>query len=309
MKIVDNYFGCNIFSKHEMEKYLPHSVYKTMVKVMEDGDELPSDIADVVANAMKDWAMDKGATHYTHWFQPMTGITAEKHDAFINPSGPDTVISDFRGKELIKGEPDASSFPSGGLRATFEARGYTAWDPTSYAFVKDRTLYIPTLFCSYDGSALDKKTPLLRSIDALNASAVRLLHLMGYDTKKITVTVGPEQEYFLIDEKMYKQRLDLIVTGRTLFGDSPVKGQELDDHYFGNIDERVKAYMEEVDEELWKLGVFAKTEHKEVAPCQFELAPVFTSVNIARSEPADHGSAAALCQPSRTRLPPARKAV
>lgn len=284
MKIVDNYFGCNIFSKHEMEKYLPHSVYKTMVKVMEDGDELPSDIADVVANAMKDWAMDKGATHYTHWFQPMTGITAEKHDAFINPSGPDTVISDFRGKELIKGEPDASSFPSGGLRATFEARGYTAWDPTSYAFVKDRTLYIPTLFCSYDGSALDKKTPLLRSIDALNASAVRLLHLMGYDTKKITVTVGPEQEYFLIDEKMYKQRLDLIVTGRTLFGDSPVKGQELDDHYFGNIDERVKAYMEEVDEELWKLGVFAKTEHKEVAPCQFELAPVFTSVNIANDQ-------------------------
>ncbi len=284
MKIVDKYFGCDVFSKQEMEKYLPHSIYKQMVKVMEDGLELPSQIADVVANAMKDWAMEKGATHYTHWFQPMTGITAEKHDAFINPTGPNSVISDFRGKELIKGEPDASSFPSGGLRATFEARGYTAWDPTSYAFVKEKTLYIPTLFCSYDGSALDKKTPLLRSIDALNSSAVRLLNLMGYDTKKINITVGPEQEYFLIDEKMYKKRLDLIVTGRTLFGTAPVKGQELDDHYFGNINERVKAYMEEVDEELWKLGVFAKTEHKEVAPCQFELAPVYTSTNQANDQ-------------------------
>ncbi len=284
MKIVDKYFGCDVFSKREMEKYLPNSIYKQMVKVMEDGDELPPQIADVVANAMKDWAMDKGATHYTHWFQPMTGITAEKHDAFINPTGPNTVISDFRGKELIKGEPDASSFPSGGLRATFEARGYTAWDPTSYAFVKEKTLYIPTLFCSYDGSALDKKTPLLRSIDALNTSAVRLLNLMGYDTKKINITVGPEQEYFLIDEAMYKQRLDLMVTGRTLFGAPPVKGQELDDHYFGNINERVKAYMEEVDEELWKLGVFAKTEHKEVAPCQFELAPVYTSTNQANDQ-------------------------
>lgn len=284
MKIVDKYFGCDVFSKREMAKYLPNSIYKQMVKVMEDGDELPPQIADVVANAMKDWAMDKGATHYTHWFQPMTGITAEKHDAFINPTGPNTVISDFRGKELIKGEPDASSFPSGGLRATFEARGYTAWDPTSYAFVKEKTLYIPTLFCSYDGSALDKKTPLLRSIDALNTSAVRLLNLMGYDTKKINITVGPEQEYFLIDEAMYKQRLDLMVTGRTLFGAPPVKGQELDDHYFGNINERVKAYMEEVDEELWKLGVFAKTEHKEVAPCQFELAPVYTSTNQANDQ-------------------------
>ena len=284
MKIVDKYFGCDFFSKREMEKYLTNSIYQQMVKVMEDGDELPPQIADVVANAMKDWAMDKGATHYTHWFQPMTGITAEKHDAFINPTGPNTVISDFRGKELIKGEPDASSFPSGGLRATFEARGYTAWDPTSYAFVKEKTLYIPTLFCSYDGSALDKKTPLLRSIDALNTSAVRLLNLMGYDTKKINITVGPEQEYFLIDEAMYKQRLDLMVTGRTLFGAPPVKGQELDDHYFGNINERVKAYMEEVDEELWKLGVFAKTEHKEVAPCQFELAPVYTSTNQANDQ-------------------------
>ena len=230
---------------------------------------------------MKDWAIDLGATHFTHWFQPMTGITAEKHDAFINPTGPNSVISEFRGKELFKGEPDASSFPSGGLRATFEARGYTAWDPTSFAFVKDKTLYIPTLFCSFDGSSLDKKTGLLRSIDALNAAAVRLLNILGYDTKKINVTVGPEQEYFLIDENQYKQRLDLVVTGRTLFGCPPVKGQELDDHYFGNINERVKKFMEEVNEELWELGVYAKTEHKEVAPCQFELAPIYSSLNIA----------------------------
>ena len=284
MKIVDEYFGCDVFSTSAMQKYLPHAVYKQMMDVMEKGMELPKEIADVVANAMKDWAMDKGATHYTHWFQPMTGITAEKHDAFINPTGPTSVISDFRGKELIKGEPDASSFPSGGLRATFEARGYTAWDPTSLAFVKEKTLYIPTLFCSYDGSALDKKTPLLRSNDALNKAAVRFLNMMGYDIHKIKTTVGPEQEYFLIDEKMFKERLDLQVTGRTLFGATPVKGQELDDHYFGSLSERVKAYMEEVDEELWKLGVYAKTEHKEVAPCQFELAPVFTTTNIANDQ-------------------------
>ena len=284
MKTVDEYFACNVFSKHEMQKYLPNSVFKKLNQVMEYGEPLPAKIADVVANAMKDWAMEKGATHYTHWFQPMTGITAEKHDAFINPTGENSILSDFRGKELIKGEPDASSFPSGGLRATFEARGYTAWDPTSYAFVKDKTLYIPTLFCSYDGSALDKKTPLLRSIEALNDSAIRLFDLMGYNVKKINITVGPEQEYFLIDEKMYKQRIDLMVTGRTLFGCAPVKGQELDDHYFGNIDERVKAFMEEVDEELWKLGVFAKTEHKEVAPCQFEIAPVYTSTNLANDQ-------------------------
>ena len=284
MKTVDEYFACNVFSKHEMQKYLPNSVFKKLNQVMEYGEPLPAEIADVVANAMKDWAMEKGATHYTHWFQPMTGITAEKHDAFINPTGENSILSDFRGKELIKGEPDASSFPSGGLRATFEARGYTAWDPTSYAFVKDKTLYIPTLFCSYDGSALDKKTPLLRSIEALNDSAIRLFDLMGYNVKKINITVGPEQEYFLIDEKMYKQRIDLMVTGRTLFGCAPVKGQELDDHYFGNIDERVKAFMEEVDEELWKLGVFAKTEHKEVAPCQFEIAPVYTSTNLANDQ-------------------------
>ena len=284
MKIVDEYFGCDVFSTSAMQRYLPHAVYKQMMDVMEKGKELPKEIADVVANAMKDWAMDKGATHYPHWFQPMTGITAEKHDAFINPTGPTSVISDFRGKELIKGEPDASSFPSGGLRATFEARGYTAWDPTSLAFVKEKTLYIPTLFCSYDGSALDKKTPLLRSNDALNKAAVRLLNIMGYNIHKIKTTVGPEQEYFLIDEDMFKERLDLLVTGRTLFGAAPVKGQELDDHYFGSLSERVKAYMEEVDEELWKLGVYAKTEHKEVAPCQFELAPVFTSTNIANDQ-------------------------
>ncbi len=284
MKIVDEYFGCDVFSTSAMQKYLPHAVYKQMMDVLEKGKELPKEIADVVANAMKDWAMDKGATHYTHWFQPMTGITAEKHDAFINPTGPTSVISDFRGKELIKGEPDASSFPSGGLRATFEARGYTAWDPTSLAFVKEKTLYIPTLFCSYDGSALDKKTPLLRSNDALNKAAVRLLNIMGYNIHKIKTTVGPEQEYFLIDEEMFKERLDLLVTGRTLFGAAPVKGQELDDHYFGSLSERVKAYMEEVDEELWKLGVYAKTEHKEVAPCQFELAPVFTTTNIANDQ-------------------------
>ncbi|MDD7280927.1 MAG: glutamine synthetase III [Erysipelotrichaceae bacterium] len=284
MKIVDEYFGCDVFGPSAMQKYLPHAVYRQMIDVMENGKELPSEIADTVANAMKDWAMDKGATHYTHWFQPMTGITAEKHDAFINPTGPNSVISDFRGKELIKGEPDASSFPSGGLRATFEARGYTAWDPTSFAFVKEKTLYVPTLFCSYDGSALDKKTPLLRSLDALNKAAVRLYNLMGYNITKINTTVGPEQEYFLIDEELYKQRFDLMVTGRTLFGAAPVKGQELDDHYFGNISQRVKAYMEEVDEELWKLGVFAKTEHKEVAPCQFELAPVYSSTNIANDQ-------------------------
>lgn len=284
MKIVDDYFGCDVFSQQAMQKYLPHSVYKTMMDVMDNRKELPHEIADIVANAMKDWAIQKGATHFTHWFQPMTGITAEKHDAFINPTGPNSVISEFKGKELIKGEPDASSFPSGGLRATFEARGYTAWDPTSFAFVKEKTLYIPTLFCSYDGSSLDKKTPLLRSLDALNDAAVRLFNVAGYDIKKINTTVGPEQEYFLVDETMYRQRLDLMVTGRTLFGCAPVKGQELDDHYFGNIDERVKGFMEEVDEELWKLGVYAKTEHKEVAPCQFELAPVFSASNVSSDQ-------------------------
>jgi glutamine synthetase len=285
MELVDTYFGCDVFSQAAMQKYLPRSAYRQLLDVLENGKELSPDIADIAANAMKDWAIEKGATHYTHWFQPMTGITAEKHDAFINPAGPNAVISDFSGKELIKGEPDASSFPSGGLRATFEARGYTAWDPTSYAFVKDNTLYIPTLFCSYDGSALDKKTPLLRSLDALDHAAVRLLHLLGYENvTKISVTVGPEQEYFLVDETYYKERLDLMVTGRTLFGCPPVKGQELDDHYFGNIQERVKAFMEEADRQLWRLGVYAKTEHKEVAPGQFELAPVYTSTNLANDQ-------------------------
>lgn len=284
MKIIDEYFANDVFSLSVMQKYLPTAVYKQMIEVIEHGKELPREIADVVANAMKDWAIDKGATHFTHWFQPMTGITAEKHDSFINPTGSSSVISDFKGKELIKGEPDASSFPSGGLRATFEARGYTAWDPTSYAFVKDKTLYIPTLFLSYDGSALDKKTPLLRSIDALNDAAVRLFGLMGYDIEKINTTVGAEQEYFLIDKELYKKRMDLLITGRTLFGAPPVKGQELDDHYFGSIPERVKAFMEEVNEQLWRLGVYAKTEHKEVAPCQFELAPVFTSTNLANDQ-------------------------
>ena len=284
MKRVDEYFACNVFSHDVMKEKLPESVYKIMVDVMAGTKELPKEIADDVANAMKDWAIEKGATHYTHWFQPMTGITAEKHDSFINPDGPNHVINEFKGKELIKGEPDASSFPSGGLRATFEARGYTAWDPTSFAFIKDKTLYIPTLFCTYDGDALDKKTPLLRSIDALNKAAVRLFNVMGYDTKSINVSVGPEQEYFLIDEKFLEDRLDLNITGRTLFGCPPVKGQELDDHYFGIIEPRVKAFMEEVDEELWKLGVYAKTEHKEVAPCQYELAPVYTSANVANDQ-------------------------
>ena len=281
MKTVDEFFGCNVFSLSAMQHYLPHSVYKQMLDVIENGKELPSDIANIVANSMKDWAIDKGATHYTHWFQPMTGITAEKHDSFINPTGSNSVISDFKGKELVKGEPDASSFPSGGLRATFEARGYTAWDPTSFAFVKNKTLYIPTLFCSYDGSSLDKKTPLLRSIETLNNATVRLFKLMGYDIKKITTTVGAEQEYFLLDKELVDQRMDLLVTGRTLFGATPVKGQELDDHYFGNINEKAKEFMEEVNEELWKLGVYAKTEHKEAAPCQFELAPIFTNTNMA----------------------------
>ena len=284
MAKVPELFGSMVFNDQMMLERLPKATYKALKKTIQNGEPLDESVANVVASAMKDWAIEKGCTHYTHWFQPMTGVTAEKHDGFINPDKDGKVIMEFSGKELIKGEPDASSFPSGGLRATFEARGYTAWDPTSLAFVKEKTLYIPTLFCSYDGSALDKKTPLLRSNDALNKAAVRLLNIMGYNIHKIKTTVGPEQEYFLIDEDMFKERLDLLVTGRTLFGAAPVKGQELDDHYFGSLSERVKAYMEEVDEELWKLGVYAKTEHKEVAPCQFELAPVFTSTNIANDQ-------------------------
>ena len=252
MKIVDEYFGCDVFSTSAMQRYLPHAVYKQMMDVMEKGKELPKEIADVVANAMKDWAMDKGATHYTHWFQPMTGITAEKHDAFINPTGPTSVISDFRGKELIKGEPDASSFPNGGLRATFEARGYTNWDPTSPAFIKDNTLYIPTAFCSWSGEALDKKTPLLRSMEALNKEAVKMLHLLGNaDVTSVTTTVGPEQEYFLVPKELYAKRRDLIFTGRTLFGASAPKGQEMEDHYFGALKPRVAAYMHDLYKHIY----------------------------------------------------------
>lgn len=284
MPLVDEYFASSLFGPAAMKKYLPQYAYEEMTAVMEQNLTLSADLAEEVARAMKNWAIDQGATHYTHWFQPMTGVTAEKHDAFIRPDGPAQVISDFKGKELIKSEPDASSFPSGGIRSTFEARGYTAWDPTSFAFVRDKTLYIPTLFVSYDGLALDKKTPLLRSLDALSRSTTSLLTLMGYDVQSISTSVGPEQEYFLVSEDMFNKRIDLQITGRTLFGAPAVKGQELDDHYFGSIPENVKAFMEEVDEELWKLGVYAKTEHKEVAPGQFELAPVFTAANQANDQ-------------------------
>ncbi len=279
---VADYFGCNVFSDTVMRDRLPKNVYKSVMKTKKFGVPLESDVADVVANAMKDWAIEKGATHYTHWFHPMTGVTAEKHDAFITPTGDGHVILEFSGKELVKGEPDASSFPSGGLRATFEARGYTAWDPTSNAFVKDDSLYIPTAFCSYTGEILDKKTPLLRSMEAVNEQALRILRLFGNDkATRVSTTVGPEQEYFLVDKKYYDQRKDLILTGRTLFGAMPPKGQELEDHYFGNIKQRVSDYMKDLDSELWKLGIYAKTKHNEVAPAQHELAPVFTTSNIA----------------------------
>lgn len=275
-------FGSNVFNEATMQACLPKNAFKALKKTIDQGLPLDSSIADVVANAMKDWAIEKGATHFTHWFQPMTGITAEKHDAFISPTDDGRVILEFSGKELIKGEPDASSFPSGGLRATFEARGYTAWDCTSPAFIKDRTLCIPTAFCSYTGEALDKKTPLLRSMEALSKQAVRVLKLLGNTTAtKVTTTVGPEQEYFIIDKSLYEQRRDLILTGRTLFGAKPPKGQELEDHYFGNLKERIAAYMCEVDAELWKLGVLAKTKHNEVAPAQHELAPIFSTTNVA----------------------------
>ena len=280
-KHIQEIFGSMVFGDAVMRQKLPKDTYKSLKKTIEDGSELDISVANVVANAMKDWALEKGATHYTHWFQPMTGITAEKHDSFITPTGGGNVIMEFSGKELIKGEPDASSFPSGGLRATFEARGYTAWDPTSYAFIKDDTLCIPTAFCSYGGEALDKKTPLLRSMEAVSRQAVRVLKLFGVDTKKVISTVGPEQEYFLVDKALYDKRPDLILTGHTLFGAKPSKGQELDDHYFGTIKPRVKAFMAELDEELWKLGILAKTEHNEAAPAQHELAPIFTTTNIA----------------------------
>ena len=279
---VTELFGSKVFNDKVMKERLPKETYKALKKTIEDGAELELEVAKVVAHAMKDWAIEQGATHFTHWFQPMTGVTAEKHDSFIQPEEGGKVIMAFSGKELVKGEPDASSFPSGGLRATFEARGYTAWDPTSYAFIKDDTLCIPTAFCSYSGEALDKKTPLLRSMQALDKQAVRILKLFGNeDVNRVITTVGPEQEYFLIDSEMYNARPDLIYTGRTLFGAKPPKGQELDDHYFGTIKPRVSAFMKELDEELWKLGVLAKTKHNEVAPAQHELAPVFSTTNIA----------------------------
>ena len=282
METVTDFFGCLVFDDRVMRSRLSSDVYRSLHHTIQRGTRLDASVADAVAAAMKEWAVEKGATHYTHWFQPLTGITAEKHDSFITPAPDGGVIMDFSGKELIRGEPDASSFPSGGLRATFEARGYTAWDPTSYAFIKDRALCIPTAFCSYGGEALDKKTPLLRSMEALNRQAMRILRLFGNTgVKHVHTCVGPEQEYFLITREMYEQRQDLIYTGRTLFGAKPPKGQEMDDHYFGVIKPRVAAFMEDLDKELWKLGILAKTEHNEVAPAQHELAPIYTTTNIA----------------------------
>jgi glutamine synthetase len=279
---LENTFSSNVFNDAATRTRLPKNIYKMLRKTIDEGLPLDPAVADIVANAMKDWAIEKGATHFTHWFQPMTGITAEKHDSFISPTPDGRIIMEFSGKELIKGEPDASSFPSGGLRATFEARGYTAWDCTSPAFIKDNTLCIPTAFCSYTGEALDKKTPLLRSMEALSKQALRILRLLG-NTKatRVTTTVGPEQEYFVIDRKLYEKRLDLMLTGRTLFGAKSPKGQELEDHYFGNLKERIAKFMAEVDQELWKLGVLAKTKHNEVAPAQHELAPIYTTTNMA----------------------------
>ncbi len=282
MKDLPNVFGSMVFNDHVMKERLPKETYAALKKTMSDGRSLDKNIANVVANAMKDWAIEKGVTHFTHWFQPMTGITAEKHDSFISPTGEGGVIMEFSGKELVKGEPDASSFPSGGLRATFEARGYTAWDPTAYAFIKDDTLCIPTVFCAYGGEALDKKTPLMRSMQVINKEALRILRLFGNtDATRVTTTVGPEQEYFLVDKALYEQREDLVFCGRTLFGAKPPKGQEMEDHYFGTIKPRVAAFMKDLDEELWKLGILAKTEHNEVAPAQHELAPIFDNTNTA----------------------------
>jgi len=285
MKNVTSTFGSMVFNDAVMRERLPRETYRALKKTMQLGTHLEFEVANVVANVMKDWAIEMGATHFTHWFQPMTGTTAEKHDSFISPTGDGRIIMEFSGKELVRGEPDASSFPSGGLRATFEARGYTVWDITSYAFVKDDSLYIPTAFCSYSGEALDKKTPLLRSMEALDKQAMRILHLFeNTTTQRVIATVGPEQEYFLIDKSVYLQRPDLVHTGRTLFGARPPKGQELDDHYFGSIKPRVSAFMKALDEELWKLGVSAKTKHNEVAPAQHELAPIFTTTNIATDQ-------------------------
>ena len=282
MQTVSDYFGSLVFDDRVMRARLPAKVYKSLKKTIDEGVSLDNQVANAVAEAMRDWAVEHGATHFTHWFQPLTGITAEKHDSFISPSPDGGVIMEFSGKELIQGEPDASSFPSGGLRATFEARGYTAWDPTSYAFLKGKTLCIPTAFCSYGGEALDKKTPLLRSMQAINKQAMRVLKLFGNeDVKCVKTSVGPEQEYFLVDREMFDKRKDLVFCGRTLFGAKPPKGQELDDHYFGSIKPRVAEFMEDLNEELWKLGILAKTEHNEVAPAQHELAPIYTTTNIA----------------------------
>lgn len=281
METAADFFGSLVFNDEVMRKMLSKDVYKALRRTVDEGKDLDLNVANSVANAMKNWAVEKGCTHYTHWFQPMTSITAEKHEAFISPQEGGKALLEFSGKELIKGEPDASSFPSGGIRATFEARGYTAWDPTSYAFIKDNTLCIPTAFCSYSGEVLDKKTPLLRSMEALSAEAVKILRLFGKDVKRVITTVGPEQEYFLIDKKDYIRRKDLIYTGRTLLGARAPKGQEMEDHYFGALKTRVSEYMQDLDNELWKLGIYAKTSHNEVAPCQHELAPIFTTANIA----------------------------
>ena len=282
MDRIPELFGCMVFNDQKMQERLPKTTYKALKATMLNGEPLDINVANVVASAMKDWAIEMGCTHFTHWFQPMTGVTAEKHDSFIAPNGDGKVIMEFSGKELVKGEPDASSFPSGGIRATFEARGYTTWDPTSYAFVRDGSLYIPTAFCSYTGEVLDKKTPLLRSMERLSTEVVKILHLLGKtDVTRAITTVGPEQEYFLIDRELYNQREDLIFTGRTLFGAKAPKGQELDDHYFGAIKTRVASFMKDLDLELWKLGVLAKTKHNEVAPSQHELAPIFSTANIA----------------------------
>lgn len=285
MPNVPELFGSMVFNQKVMQERLPKETFKALKKTLEDGTPLELDVANQVAHAMKEWAIEKGATHYTHWFQPLTGITAEKHDSFISPTKDGGVIMEFSGKELVKGEPDASSFPSGGRRATFEARGYTVWDPTAYAFVKEHSLCIPTAFCSYTGEALDKKTPLLRSMEALNKQAIRVLHLFGNnDVRHVATTVGPEQEYFLVDEKLYNQRKDLRITGRTLFGSKPSKGQEMDDQYFAALKPRIVEYMEDLNNELWKLGVLAKTEHNEVAPAQHEMAPIFSTTNLSADQ-------------------------
>ncbi|MDD7126724.1 glutamine synthetase III, partial [Treponema porcinum] len=284
MTNVPELFASNVFNQKVMQELLPKETFKALKRTLDEGIPLELEIANQVAHAMKEWAISKGATHYTHWFQPLTGITAEKHDSFISPAQDGGVIMEFSGKELVKGEPDASSFPSGGKRSTFEARGYTVWDPTAYAFVKDHSLCIPTAFCSYTGEALDKKTPLLRSMETLNEQALRILKLFGSKARHVTTTMGPEQEYFLVDEKLWNQRKDLRMTGRTLFGAKPSKGQEMDDQYFAAIKPRIVKYMEELNEELWKLGILSKTEHNEVAPAQHEMAPVFTTSNLAADQ-------------------------